>query len=175
MKKTTKPLLDLILRYAILVLIALPNFWLFYFIFTPLTIYPLYFLFTIFFDVFVQGNMLLIAKNFLIQLIPACVAGAAYYLLLILNLSVPNIKLKKRIKMILFAFISFLIINIIRIFFLSLLILSDSGFFNLAHKIFWYALSTLFVIGIWFLEVKIFNIKEIPIYSDLKFLYKQRK
>ena len=38
-------------------------------------------------------------------------------------------------------------------------------------EVLWYLGSTLFVIGIWFIEVKLFKIKEIPIYSDIKFLY----
>jgi len=175
MKKITKSFLDIFLRYLILILVALPNLWVFYFIFTPLTIYPLYFLFKIFFEVSIAENILIIEKIFPIQLIQACVAGAAYYLLLILNLSVPKIKLKKRLKMIFFAFFCFLIINIIRIFLLSLLIFSNSELFDLTHKLFWYALSTIFVVSIWFIEIRIFKIKEIPIYSDLKFLYKQIK
>lgn len=47
-----------------------------------------------------------------------------------------------------------------------------STFFDFTHKIFWFLGSTLFVVIIWFLEVKIFKIKDIPIYTDLKFLYK---
>ncbi len=172
MNKISRQFIDIFIRYLILIIIALPNFWIFYLIFTPLTLYPVYFLLSLFFDTSLMQNIILI-NNLPIELIPACIAGAAYYLLLILNLSVPKIKIKKRIKMILFSFISLLILNILRIFLLSLVFLSGNSFFNIAHKLFWYLGSTLFVVGVWFLEVKIFKIKEIPVYSDFKFLYKK--
>ncbi len=178
-KKRSKPaksknqFLNIIIRYLILILVALPNLWLFYFIFAPLTIYPVYFLFNIFFDASLSGNMISISDCVPFELIGACIAGAAYYLLLILNLSIPNIKLKKRIKMILFAFTSLLIVNILRIFILGLIYLAGFSWFDITHKIFWYFLSTLFVVIIWFTEVKLFKIKDIPIYSDIKFLYKK--
>ena len=46
------------------------------------------------------------------------------------------------------------------------------SFFDITHKVFWYFISTIFVVGIWFIEIKIFKIKEIPFYSDLNLLYK---
>jgi hypothetical protein len=36
-------------------------------------------------------------------------------------------------------------------------------------------MSTIFIVGIWFLEVHIFKIKEIPFFSDVKFLFSQIK
>ena len=163
---------NLFLRYMILVLVALPNLYLFYFIFTPLTIYPIYFLLQIFYEPSLNGNLITIGK-FSIELIGACIGGSAYYLLLILNLSTSNIKIKKRIKMILISFISLLILNILRIFLLSLMFLSDSVWFNLTHELFWYVGSVIFVVGIWIFEVKYFRIKEIPVHSDLKFLWRK--
>jgi exosortase/archaeosortase family protein len=174
MKKTSKQFIDILIRYAILIIVALPNFWLFYLIFTPLTIYPIYFLLSLFFDPSLVRNIIFI-DEFPIELIPACIAGSAYYLLLILNLSTPKIKLKKRAKMILFSFTSLLILNILRIFLLSLVFVSGNSLFDIAHKLFWYLGSTIFVVGIWFIEVKLFKIKEIPFYSDMKFLYKKSK
>lgn len=171
MHKKTKEAYDIIIRYAIILLTALPNLWLFYFIFTPLTVYPVYFLLNLFYDTSLMGNILLI-KSYPIEVIGACVAGSAYYLLLIFNLSVPKIKLQKRINMISLSFLSLLIINILRIFLLSLFLLSGSFWFDITHKLFWYLLSIVFVIGIWFAEVRLFKIKEIPLYSDIKFLFK---
>jgi len=172
MKKISKKFTDILIRYSILVLVAIPNLWIFYFIFTPLTLYPVYFLLNIFFPASLTGTTILI-NNYPIELIPACIAGAAYYLLLILNLSVPDIKFQKRIKMILFSFTFLLILNILRIFSLSLIFLSGNSLFDITHKLFWYLGSTVFVVGIWFIEVKIFKVKKIPIYSDFKFLYKK--
>jgi len=172
MKKGSKQFLDIGIRYLILILLAVPGLGIFYYIFTPLTVYLSYSLFEIFFDVSLRGNLITI--NYLtIEIISACVAGSAYYLLTIFNLATPKIKIKKRINILLVAFATLLIINVLRIFFLGLLSLSGSEWFDVAHKFFWYFLSSIFVVAIWFAEVKFFKIKEIPGYSDLKFLYKK--
>ncbi len=163
---------NIIIRYIILILVSLPNLYLFYLIFTPLTIYPVYFLLNLFWKVSLQSNIFFIS-NFSIEVIGACIAGSAYYLLLILNLSTPKIDIKKRLRMILFAFSSLLVLNILRIFLLVSLLLICPSLFNITHKLFWYLISIIFVIGIWFTEVKIFRIKQIPIYSDIKSLIKQ--
>jgi exosortase/archaeosortase family protein len=173
MKRGSNRFLDLVVRYVLLILLALPNLWIFYFIFTPLTVYPMYFLLNLFYDVsLMAGNILLVNREIPIEFIRACIAGSAYYLLLILNLATPGIKLRKRINMLLFAFGIFLFFNILRIFILAFLAISGSSFFDVTHRLFWYSLSTIFVVAIWFAEVKLFKIKEIPFYSDLKFLYK---
>lgn len=174
MKKISKQFLDIIIRYLILILLALPGFAIFYFVFAPLTIYPVYFLLNLFFDVSLMQDIILVGE-IPIELIGACIAGSAYYLLSILNLSTPKIKLQKRVKMIFLSFGVLLILNILRIFFLSLVFISGSSSFDIAHKLFWYTGSIIFVVGIWFAEVKLFKIKEIPFYSDIKFLYKQSK
>jgi exosortase/archaeosortase family protein len=163
---------DIFLRYILIILVALPNLYIFYLIFTPLTLYPLYFLFNLFIKTSLENNILFI-NGFAIEIIKACVAGSAYYLLFILNMSVPNIKLRKRAQMIIYSFALFLFLNILRIIILSLVLFSGSSYFDITHKFFWYFVSTLLVVLIWFAEVKIFNIKDIPIYSDLKFLFKK--
>ena len=166
--------LSIILRYSLLFLIALPNLYIIYSLFTPLTIYPVSFLLDIFFEISLNENMIHIKEyGVIINLIPACIAGSAYYLLLILNLSVPDIKLKKRATMITYSLLSLLLINILRIFILSLLI--PSTFFEVTHELSWNLFSTLFVVIIWFSEVKMFKIDKIPIYSDIKTLYNKIK
>jgi len=167
--KEINRLVSLSLRYIFLVLIAIPNLYIFYLILTPLTIYPSFFLLDLFFNVAIQGTIIFVQGKGLIEIIPACIAGAAYYLLLVLNLSIPNIKVKQRLKMIAYAFSILLLANILRIFLLS--IFSSSELFSIAHHAFWYFLSTLFVAVIWFSEVKMFKIDEIPVYSDIKFLW----
>jgi exosortase/archaeosortase family protein len=170
MKK--KSLLELFIRYAILLLVAIPNFYLFYLIFTPLTVYGVFLLLKIFFDTALLGNILLIGE-IPIKIIGACVAGAAYYLLLVLNLSTPGMKTNKRIKLVFQSFLLLYLFNVLRIFFLSLLIINNSTFFDITHQIFWYLISTFFVVGIWFYQVKRNRIKEIPFYSDFYSLYKK--
>lgn len=172
MKKKSKSFLNIFLRYFILILVAIPNLWLFYKILTPLTIYPTYFLLNLFFDVSLKGIVMSFPNNLSIKIIEACIAGSAYYLLLIINLSIPAIKLPKRLKLILISFVSLLIINIVRIVFLSSILVTGISWFDVAHKVLWYVGSIIFVLVIWFLEVKYFNIKAIPFYSDLKFIYK---
>ena len=70
--------------------------------------------------------------------------------------------------MLLFTFLSLLVLNILRIFFLSLVFVLGASLFDITHELFWYLGSTIFVVGIWFAGVKIFKVKEIPFYSDLK-------
>jgi len=170
MNKVYKSFLLISIRYLFLVILVLPGLILFYRLFSPLTIYPVYFLLNIFFDATLTGTTIFV-QEFPIEIVEACIAGAAYYLLLIFNLSIPGIKVKKRISMVLFAFITFLLVNILRIFLLSILYISGSRWFDFAHELFWYAISIVFVVGIWFLEVKLFKLKSIPFYSDLNFLY----
>lgn len=172
MNKLKEEVWSIFLRYFILLLVAIPNLFLFYFIFTPLTIYPTYFLLNLFYDAVLVNNVILLNLSLPIELIPACIAGSAYYLLLILNLSTPKIKIKKRIKMIAISFLALLILNIFRLFLLSVLAFSNSPLFDLTHKLFWYLISVVFVIGIWIFQIRKYKINEIPLYSDLKFLYK---
>ncbi len=170
-RRHDKEFFGIILRYLLLVLVALPNLWLFYAVFTPLTVYPSYIILSWFFNAaLVSKDIILINGLIPIELIKACIAGSAYYLLLILNLSVPGVKIGKRLLMIFSAFATLLILNVIRIVILVAIYLNASPLFNLTHEIFWYALSTVFVAGIWFTEVSIFRINNLPIVSDIKFL-----
>lgn len=155
------------IRYLILLLLmfSLP---IIYYIFTPLTIYPVFQLLSFVYNkILLYGNIIIINQNTTIEIIPSCIAGSAYLLLLILNLTVP-MTVKKRIYTLILSILILLVLNILRIFALSILFENNFPLFNLTHKLFWYALSVVFVVGIWFLMVKIFSIKEIPVYSDVK-------
>ncbi len=163
---------DAIIRYLILLIVAIPNLYLFYLIISPITIYAVYFILDLFYQVSLSGNILFV-NSLSIELINSCIAGSAYYLLLIFNLSIPKIKIKERLIMIFFSFSLLYLINVFRIIFLTILALSNYSFFDITHKIFWYSLSILFVVGIWFLEVKLFKIKSIPFYSDVSYIYKK--
>ena len=166
-----KKVLDMFLRYALIIIVAIPNLWIFYLIFTPLTLYVSYFLLDVFFSATLSGSTVLINNCAPIEFINACAAGSAYYLLFLLNLATP--RLKNRLTALAFSFSAFFILNIARIFILSLLHINTSQIFDAAHKLSWYSLSIVFVVGIWFLTVKLFAIKDTPFYSDLKFLYKK--
>tara|TARA_Y100000034_G_scaffold133588_1_gene199509 strand:+ start:25461 stop:25976 length:516 start_codon:yes stop_codon:yes gene_type:complete len=164
----------LVFRYLILLLIAIPNLFLLYFIFTPLTVYPVFWLLKFFYNADLVAPTVISFNQILIHLIPACIAGAAYYLLLILNLTTP-MPLKTRINSLIFLLLSFLILNILRIFFFAILALSGFQYFDLAHEFVWYIGSTVLVVILWFINIHIFKIKAIPIYSDFKELYKKSK
>jgi len=118
-------------------------------------------------------NNFIIFESFRVHLIPACIAASAYFFLIFLNLSSPEIQPKKRFAAILFSFAILLSLNILRIIAMVLIFIYGKNYFDITHKIFWYGLSTIFVLGIWFLEVYLFKIKSIPIYSDIKFLINQ--
>ncbi len=166
MEKRAKTIYSVIARYVLLILVALPNLWLFYLLFTPLTIYPVFFLLKIFYDVSLFQSNIILGNN-VIQIGEACIAGSAYYLLLILNMATP-MHVKKRIFSLLFIFSAFLIINILRIFFFSLLFVYSFSLFSLTHLIFWYLLSAFIVFFIWIINAKIFRINAIPVYSDIE-------
>lgn len=165
MKKTNKFIISLFARYLILIVFGL-SLPLFYKILTPLTLHPTNFILNLFYKSFLFSNYLIINST-LIEIIPACIAGSAYFLLLILNLTT-EMKTKQRIYSVSFSLTALLLINILRISILSLMLIKETAYFDITHKIFWYALSILFVVGIWFLTVYLFKIKHIPIYSDIK-------
>jgi exosortase/archaeosortase family protein len=172
MKKSNK----LILRYLILVLIATPNLSLIYGVITPLTVYPTIWILQIIYPLayLAKSSLTIYISEIEIEFIKACIAGSAYYLLLILNLTTP-MQLRKRLKSISFILIGFLILNVIRILLLSVLAVNGSAYFSAVHSIGWYLGSTVFVVLLWFASTHFFKIKEIPIYTDLKFLSSKLK
>ncbi|MCX6746909.1 MAG: pacearchaeosortase [Candidatus Pacearchaeota archaeon] len=174
MKKEVNQLLSILLRYLVLIIAGFPSLWIFYLIFTPLTIYPVYFLIKLFHSATLITNFIIIDNYLPIEIINPCIAGSAYYLLLILNLSTPGLKFLKRLGLIFVSFFALLLVNILRIFLLSLLFVSGFSLFDITHELFWYFGSIVFVIGIWFLGVKMFKVREIPFYSDFLLLAKSK-
>jgi len=168
MNKTT----NLILRYFFIVLLGLGNLKIFYTIFTPLTIKTFAFLIGLFTPTTLIQNIV-ITDYFAFEIIPACVAGSAYYLLFILIFSTPNINKLKRFKVVLFSFTFLFLLNLLRL--ITLALFSNSIYFESIHVFFWYGLSTIFVVGIWLSSIKIFKIKSIPAYDDFKFLIRKIK
>ena len=167
MKKRDKNNIDLFLRYIIILALGVGNLFLFYKTLTPITTYTLKTILNIFTPTALTHNILILPTT-KIELIPACIAGSAYYILLILNLATPNINLNKRIKILILTFAALFILNILRILFL--IAINTTTFFQPLHYLFWYAISTIFVIAIWIFTVQHYKIKNTPIYDDLKFL-----
>jgi exosortase/archaeosortase family protein len=165
-----KEMFFLISRYFALMLLASFNLWVFYSVFTPLTIYPVHFILSLIYPsaiLVIEKSSIVIGKN-AIELISACIAGAAYYLLFILNFTTP-MSLKTRLKSLIFLIVSFWLLNIMRITVFSLLFFGGyDSYFDMAHKLVWYFGSTVFVVLLWFANVKLFNLFSIPVYSDIK-------
>lgn len=161
-----KETLGLITRYLLLIIVALGSLYLFYLVFTPLTIYPVFlFLKLKYHAVLLAGNIIFF-KGYYAEIINACIGGAAYYLLTILNFTTP-MKFAKRIKSLLFIFALFLVLNILRIIIFAMLLTSGYQYFDLTHQITWYFGSTILVVVVWFINIYLFKINSIPIYTDL--------
>lgn len=172
MNQPQKKIMSIFARYFALILIGANNLYLIYAILTPLTIYTTTAILSIFTDPILIGNFINLS-NLTIEISQACVAGAAFYLLLILTLSIPNIKPKTRIKIITISLLTLFILNIARI--LILIPLIKSEHFQIIHWTIWHIASTIFVVAIWISITKIYKIKSIPIYSDIKYISKQIK
>lgn len=168
MEKRDRELIFLFARYFVLLLLGAFNLWVFYFVFTPATVFPVFWVLKLFDNgTFLAAGQIISFKGNYVHLVSACIAGAAYYLLAILNLTT-SMKWKTRVYSILFLFGSFLIINVIRIILFVDLFVRGYEYFGLTHLAVWYFGSTLLVGGIWFGNVKMFKIKKIPVYTDFK-------
>lgn len=155
-------------RLLLALLLSLGSLALFYAIFTPITVYPSYWLISQFYPIDKIGNYFYYGE-YIIAIIDACVAGAAYYLLAALNLTTKGLTAWTRVKAFAFGALSLLALNIFRIVLLTLILFSQGkNTFNQIHISFWIIGSTLFVAGIWILTTKVFRIKEVPVYSDFK-------
>ena len=174
MKKSTRGLVFLFFRYLVLlaavVLLLYPN--VVYSFFLVLTIYPVNFLLSIFYGSTIVGNSIIV-NTIQIELIPACIAISAYFLLLVINLLTP-MKPLKRAYSLLFSFVLLLLFNVLRIFSLSLLYIHSNAYADIIHKTLWYSLNICVVLAIWFIGVWLFKIKNIPIYSDFRYIFRLR-
>ena len=172
MNKDDKKIVDIVIRYFILLVLGILGLNIFYMIFLPLTKLPVFWILSAFYPAIMNQNNIFIGSK-VIEIVGACVAGSAYYFLMMLNLAIPDIKVKRRLYMIGLSFSIFLIINILRIILLSFMYIEESQVFDVTHKILWYLGSTLFVVVIWFFIVYRFDVKKIPFISDLKFIYEK--
>ncbi len=170
---------SLIWRYGILLLFVIVGLW----IVTPATFFSDLFLeptlvlstaiLSLFNNVIIVSTHSFTLSNQLIELIPACIAGSAYFLLTLLNLTTP-MNQEKRIYSLAYLYAGFLTLNIIRISVFSLIFVSGAPFFDFLHLGTWYVGSTVFVVGLWFSQKYVFKISDIPVYTDLQRLIKKR-
>lgn len=167
MDKQNKKITGLIARYFSILILGLGNFYILKKALTPLTIHTTQLALSLFTETNLIGDT--IHTTFLkIQIAPACVATSAFYLILILIFSTSAIKPKTRLKAALTAMAILFALNITRI--LILIPAFATPYFDAIHWIFWHLISTIFVVGTWFATTKLYKIKSIPIYSDIKYL-----
>lgn len=168
---------EILLRYVVGAIVAIFVSFvpIFYIIFRPLTIFPVFWILNNFYNVKLNGLANMVVNGVEISFIDACIAGSAFMLLFLLNVFTRDISFKKRVLLFLFDCGLLLLLNIFRIVILVVLLLTNYNTFDFAHKAFWYVLSTVFVVVIWLISVLLFKIKAVPFYSDVKFLFSQRK
>lgn len=167
MNEQSKKIYGLFARYLAILLIGAGNLYIVYKLLTPLTVHTLNTVLSIFTATALSNNIIYLSQT-RIEIVPACVAGAAFYLLFLLLFSTANIKPETRAKAVITAFAIFFALNITRI--LILIPMINTSYFETIHWIFWHIISTIFVVAVWFSIIKIYKIKSIPIYSDLKYL-----
>jgi len=110
----------------------------------------------------------------MVNIIPACVAGMAYSLLLFLILFTRGISLNESFKMFFIGAGLILAMNILRIDLLIFILMEfGSDLFEKTHMIFWNFVSGVYVAIVWIYLVKKFKVENIPLISDIKELYKR--
>lgn len=172
-----REVISLSLRYGILLVIGITNLifldkGLFYQVFTPLTVYPAYGVFSLLYDdALLFGAETIFMKGYYATIAPACVAGSAYYLLLILNMTTP-MSLKKRLGCVIYIFGAFLLLNLARIIIFGMLWTHGYKYFDFTHIATWYLGSTILVAVIWFSAILFFRIQEAPVITDIQTLFR---
>lgn len=164
---------DFILRIIIAFLIP---YSLLSYLITPLTMYLSYFILKLFGENIAVFPPFILINGIVVKFIPACAAISAFYLLMLLVLLTMDIRPLVRLKMLLIGSLSILLINTFRII-LLLVILSRYNYnlFESVHMFFWTLVGSFFVALIWILLVKKYNVKAVPIFSDLNYLLQQTK
>ena len=168
MRRQLSILFNLFARYLVIVLLGLGNLYFFYKILTPLTVNTVTKILSLFSEVTITHSTLYL-DGLTIEMIPACIAGAAFYLLTILVFSTPNLKPRIRFLALFTSLLFLFILNVLRI--IILISIAGTLYFNAAHWIFWHLVSTIFIVAIWIAVIRMYNIKGIPVLSDLEYLY----
>ena len=171
MKKASKLGFFILARYLLLLLFVLTN--ILAFIIPAATVHTSFSLIKLFSNATLTNNIIDL-NGHSIEINSACIALSAFYLMLILNLST-QMPIKKRLHSLLFTFGILFIINVLRIFVFSFLFVSSASIFSALHFMTWFIFSSIIVLLLWYVNIRIFNIKEIPVYSDIQFIMSEIK
>ncbi len=139
-------------------------------IFAPLTMFWSFYLFNIFVPGSVLEGVKLITPTNTFSFIPACTAASAYLLLSLLILLTKDISWENRLKMFISGSLAILFFNLIRIEILLFFFYKLTNIYPLIHLFFWKFMSTLYVVFVWIILSKVYKVKSIPAYSDIKHL-----
>lgn len=144
----------------------------FYWIFLPITIIGTWFILQPYSPTLV-GNELIVNNNGYI-FVEACIASTAYWLFWVLAMFTKGISWKKRAKVIVSCFLLFTFVNVLRVVGLVLISLHyGSYWFDVVHVASWKFVSGVMVAGIWIFVVWLYKVDAIPLWDDLKFLWKK--
>jgi exosortase/archaeosortase family protein len=169
-KKNANYYSDLFIRLFAILLVTI-NFNLFYVVLAPITLYLSYFIINIFYDAVIIGHSIGVS-GFGFNIIDACVAGAAYYLLFFLTIGLKDSSWTKRAKMFFSGALILLVVNVLRIFTLVFLNLEfGRSYFEAVHLLFWNFMSGIFIFLIWLFLIKKFKVDGIPFLLDIKYLF----
>tara|TARA_Y100000310_G_scaffold133889_1_gene132862 strand:- start:1186 stop:1701 length:516 start_codon:yes stop_codon:yes gene_type:complete len=163
---------DIIARLilAILLILAKPFYSPF---FINLSAYLSYIPLNIFLGANLMENVITIGVKS-INYVEACAAVGAYIFLGLLILLTRGASVGLRLKLFGIGSLFILIANIIRIDLLAyILVNNNADLFVTLHLLTWKILSGIYVAFVWIFMVKKFNVQEIPIIGDFKFLKKQ--
>jgi exosortase/archaeosortase family protein len=169
MNNQSKKLIGIFARYLFILLLGAGNLYIFYSILTPLTVYSVSQTISLFTEVITEGIFIHL-NDFSVELVRGCVAGSAFFLMFILVFSTADIKPQKRFYALITALAMLFVLNFLRIILLVLIYSPTNVYFDAIHWVLWHLISVCFVVGIWFLVVKIYKIKSVPVHSDIKFL-----
>lgn len=175
-KEENRGIYSILFRYALVFISAIGNLGIFYLIFTPLTVYPVFSILKLFYSSVLTGNLIYL-KGMTVEISRSCVAGSAYFLLFMLNMITKDIKVMRRVKIFLFSSFLLLLLNIARIVILSLNV-DNPWLFDSIHLFLWYFVSVVYVFIVWVITIRVFKIQAIPFYSDfvyIKNLSKRRR
>lgn len=166
----------LILRLLTAIILLSIPFNIFYWLLLQPTLYFSYLPLTVKYNNIQIGYDYLMININLLRFTMACIATSAYYLFVILLLLTKDIKFRNLLKIAFSGILLILLLNIIRIDILIFIFLEYGiNWFNSLHLLFWKFLSSIAVVLIWIFLCHKFKIKNIPVYSDFKFLMKEIK
>jgi exosortase/archaeosortase family protein len=161
-----KRFVSLVVRYVLLLVVGF-NLPFFYGLLLRFTVVVSSFVFSLFSSPLVVDNFIRL-PFVVLEIIPSCVAGSAFYLLLVLSFSLGSTSWSKRLLVFFFSASLLFLFNVFRIVILAFL--GSSNFFPVLHWLFFTFLSTVVVVLLWLFALRLFSVSAIPFWTDVGLL-----